>query len=100
MVQVPPTPGEAYRNTVIRLPDLFVTTTELGNLTFENCRILGPAVLIPRNCEFAQCSWEIPSIEAMYWEIDPRREAVLGAVGLTDCMFSMCTFALIGLAGP
>jgi hypothetical protein len=36
-----------YRNTVIRLPDLAVTETVLTGLTFENCEIVGPAVIVP-----------------------------------------------------
>jgi hypothetical protein len=96
----PPTGDAQFRNDVITIAELTVTGTELEDLTFSNCRILGPAVLVARETQFIECTWETPDINALFWLIEPGRDVVLGAVGLTRCVFSKCSFHSIGLAGP
>jgi hypothetical protein len=96
----PPTGDGHFRNEVLRIADLTVTSTELEDLTFSNCRILGPAVLVPRETQLVECTWETPDLDAMFWEIEPDRKLALGAVGVSRCTFSKCAFVGIGIAGP
>lgn len=90
-------PGDrTYRNMLIRITDLTVHQDLIEGVTFENCSIVGPAVLgVLEGNEFLHCGWE-GELEAIIWEIPegPR----IGAVGVKDCTFSSCRFTRIGLA--
>ncbi len=101
MADVPPTGDRQFRNQVVRIPDLTVNTFVLERLEFLNCRILGPAVLVPQGrTSIVHCGWDAPSADALFWEIPPSRQLIVGAVAVVDCTFSLCTFTGIGLAGP
>lgn len=100
MTSTPPTGNREFRNEIVRLAELTVNTFVLEDLVFSNCRIFGPSVLVPRESEFTHCNWDAPGLDALFWPIDPSREQVVGAVAVVRCMFSSCSFSLVGLAGP
>ncbi len=101
MATVPPTGNRQFRNEVIRIAELTVTTMVLERLEFLGCRILGPAVLVPQGeTSFMHSGWDSPTADAIFWEIPPTRPVIIGAVAVVDCTFSNCTFSMIGLAGP
>ena len=86
-----------YRNTLLRISDLAVTSDLLEGLTFENCQIVGPAVLgVLNNNTFVNCNWEGPP-EAIIWEV-PEDRPVLGVIGLQTCTFAGCHFQRISMA--
>lgn len=90
-----------FRNDVIRLADLTVNTMELDGYEFSNCRVIGPAVLLPvGTTSIFHCGWEAPGVDAIFWEIPPTRVYVVGAIVAVDCTFSGCSFQGVGLAGP
>ena len=92
------TPGDrTYRNMLLRLADLTVNADVLEDVTFENCRIVGPAVLVPMNSEIVNCGW-IGDIDALVWEIPHGRDLIIGAVGAMRCRFYACTFDRVGIA--
>lgn len=94
-------PEREFRNSAVRLADLTVNTFILEGLTFQNCRIIGPAVLLPQGeTSFSHCTWEAPGVDAVLWEIPPGRTEIVGAIAVIDTTFSACTLSLIGLAGP
>lgn len=96
-----PTGTREFRDDVVRLASLTVNTNVLERLTFQNCQIIGPAVLIPLgHTSIVHSRWDSPNIDAIFWEISPVRDTVVGAVGLLDCTFSNCAFINVGLAGP
>jgi hypothetical protein len=100
MSSTPLTGDRLFRNEVIRIADLTVNTMEVTGFTFMNCRIMGPAVLIPQGrTEISNCSFD-GDVAAVFWEIPSRRAYVLGGVATVDCTFSACNFNSIGLAGP
>ena len=87
-----------YRNTLIRITDLTVNEDVLRGLTFENCQIVGPAVLILLGKTLVQdCNWEATP-ESMIWVVEDDRDSVTGAIGLEDCEFYGCRFVRAGLA--
>jgi hypothetical protein len=98
----PPLLGDpAFRNDVVRISDLTVNTSILEGYDFSNCRIIGPAVLaLLENVSIVGCTWDAPGFDAIYWEVPPTRPVVVGAVGVTRCTFSNCTFQQVGIAGP
>lgn len=101
MSKQPPLTGEKrFRNDVVRLADLTVNTFILDGYEFSNCKILGPAILVPQGrTSIVECGWE-GDLDAIFWEIGADRQLVIGAIAIVDCTFSNCTFSQIGLAGP
>jgi len=84
----------------VMISSLTVNTSILEGLTFQNCKLIGPAILIPLGTtKIVHCGLG-PDIDAVFWEIAPGRKAVIGAVGLLNCTLSACTLIDIGLAGP
>lgn len=92
-------PGDrTYRNTSIRLPELAVVSDTLRGLTFENCTIHGPAVILPlRGTSIQNCTFDGPA-EGLIWVLEAGREMIIGAIGVRECAFFGCRFQGIGLA--
>jgi hypothetical protein len=89
------------RNEVIRISDLATTTDIVTDMTFENCVITGPAVVLPlAGTQFISSAFEAPDPESMLWEIAPARRYTVGAIGLLNCIFRGCRFTRIGFGGP
>ena len=100
MSETPLVGDRTFRDQVVQISALTVNTVELREYTFSNCRILGPAIVIPLGrTEMGHCTWN-GSIDAIFWEISEGRNHVIGAVALVDCVFSNCVFQEIGFAGP
>jgi hypothetical protein len=90
-----------FRNEVVRLAELTVNTSTIRGQEFSNCRIIGPAILaLLGGVTISHCTWDAPSLDAVFWEVPPERGVVVGAVGVIDCTFSACTFENVGVAGP
>ena len=89
-----------FRNQIVRIAELTVTSGWIENTTFSNCQIIGPAVLVLQdNVNINHCDFEA-EIDAMFWEIPSARDVVVGAVGVRNCEFSRCVFKAVGFAGP
>jgi hypothetical protein len=88
------------RNQTVRIADFAVTEDVVTNHRFENCVIIGPAVVAPlESTSFVNSGFEAPP-DAILWELPPGRTLVIGAIGLVNCEFDRCKFTRIGLAGP
>jgi hypothetical protein len=99
-VTSPPTGSREFRDKIVRLADLTVTTNVLDGLMFENCTIIGPGVLVPlRAVTFHECNWGTTDVQALFWVIEPGRTAIAGGIGVQNCLFSSCRFSEVGLAG-
>jgi hypothetical protein len=95
-----PTSDGEFVNAVVRIADLTVINPILDGLTFSNCRILGPAVLLPmENVNVHSCQWDTPDPRALIWPLPEEGTQIVGAVGVRNCTFSRCSFAAIGMAG-
>ena len=97
-------PKTAYSDETVYIGALAAGMSVLENLTFEQCEIVGPAIL------FINPDWKItltsPSFgipggrfDDLVWEVPPSKNAVIGAVGVKDCTFRGCRFEGVGLAG-
>lgn len=95
----PLTGNRTFRDEVVRIAELTVTSHEIRGITFVNCHVMGPAVLLLAGSSLQHCSFDAP-IDAIFWEIPPTREAVVGGVLMENCEFSQCRFTAIGFAGP
>lgn len=86
---------------VIRLADYTVHADLIEGYEFSNCRIIGPAVIVPLGVTtIAGCTWDAPNLQAVFWEVPAERTAIIGGVGVLDCTFSKCSFTMVGIAGP
>jgi hypothetical protein len=94
-----PGPRTAIRNEVIRLPELAVTEPIIKDADFDNCLILGPAVVVPLGVNFVSSTFE-GDPEALFWEVPKNRQNVVGAIALLNCTFNKCRFSGVGIAGP
>jgi hypothetical protein len=91
------TPGDrTHRNALLRLSDLTVNNDLIEDQIFENCKLVGPAVIVPMDSEFSNCGW-LGEPDALIWEIPEERTLILGAIGLVRCRFYGCTFERIGM---
>ena len=97
----PPMTGDrAFRDDVVRVASLTVTSPLISGLTFSNCQIIGPAVLaLMGGVEISHCVFE-GDVNSIFWEVPHSRPLVFGAVGVRDVVFSRCTFQAVGFAGP
>lgn len=92
---------DEYRDAVVRLADLTVNSPRIERVTFVNCRIIGPAVILPMNgTEIRHSNWEAPGYEAIAWPFDDDRESLVGVIVLDECTVSRCRMSDIGLAMP
>lgn len=83
---------------MVRLTDLTVTDDVLHEVTFENCTIVGPAVVVLMGCAMIECVFEGPN-EALFWPLGDRNY-VIGAIGLVNCTLVSCRLQRIGVAYP
>lgn len=100
-MSAPQTGNREFRDEIVRIAELTVTTSVLESYTFQHCRIVGPAVLFAQGeTSILHCSWNAPGIDAIFWEVPPTRTLIVGAVAISNCTFSSCTFEGVGIAGP
>ena len=77
---------------------------KLRDRTFEDCDIVGPAVLMTLpNCKLQECHWDRPGgfpEEVLYWYKPSYRNNVMlfGSIILENCVFRRCRFLLTGIA--
>ena len=69
----------------------------MSRVSFRNCTIMGPAVVFLHGGEMSECHLE-GNPDAFIWEISEARDALIGAIGLKDCLITGCTFRSIGFA--
>ena len=93
-------PGDRhYRNQTVRLSDLAVTSDVIEGVTFENCQIIGPAVIVLMGDGELRNSGFDGEPEAVIWPLGDR-EQVVGAIALVNCTIVSCRFQRVGLAVP
>ena len=85
---------------VVRLPDLATASPMIDGHSFENCLIVGPAVmLVLGGTTISGCDLGGDAV-ALFWLVEPEdRPSVLGAIGARNCEFLGCRFENVGLAG-
>lgn len=71
-----------YRNQVERLSDLTMTTNTVERVTFDNCQIVGPAVVFMDGCTLTGSSVQ-GTFDEVIWEIADERQSIV-APSLSD----------------
>lgn len=89
-----------YENRVVRVAELTVLKDTVDGAVFQNCQIVGPAVVAFQGCTLSSCGFDVGAgtIDSILWEVRDG-SYVVGAVGFVNCEFYGCNFSRIGLAG-
>jgi hypothetical protein len=97
-----PHPGtREYRHQLVRISDLVVTEDLITDVRFENCQIIGPAVLVLlENTVVNRCQFDTEGADQLFWIVPSTRPSVIGAIGLKGVEFYACRFQRIGIAVP
>lgn len=84
---------------VVRLADLVVASPRLVDHRFEDCLIIGPAVLGTINgATIEECNFDGEADEIL-WVIEPHRAFIVGSIEVVQCEFLRCRFSMVGFAG-
>lgn len=99
-------PGPVYRGIELWLPLLLHETVLAGGSviegkTFIDCRIHGPAVLIPvSGCAFDGCNLGDSHGDMRNLLLKPMGPSkIVGGIAMKDCRFERCDFLAIGYSG-
>jgi cell division protein FtsB len=80
------------------ITDLTRSDTMVRRWTFEDCDILGPAVVAPLvGTVIENPTYVGDRPEHIEWRTSPERAEHIGAIGLEDCVIRRCTFINIGV---
>lgn len=98
---MPPDLPSEYRNVTVRLSSLTFTDHIIRGVRFTECTLVGPGIIVPMGrTEIVNCTWEGGSFDELIWPIADQRQAIIGAIGLEDCLLSACRLRLLGLGVP
>lgn len=97
--------GEHLEGLDIRIVDLAREDLIIKNRTFVNCRIYGPAVLLPKGCFIIHCGFEGPSSKSLENKINtffipaPKTDILQGVISMEYVTFRDCEFYKIAFLG-
>ena len=95
----------AYENQAISLVDLLRARMSEGQgvirgVTFKNCRIEGPGVVLVLGCHFEGSDFGNPNGDIRNLVLRPASPtSVVGAIPVDECTFSGCQFVDLGYTG-
>jgi hypothetical protein len=98
--------GPIYSKVEVWLPLLLHEAAQRGESviegkTFSDCRIHGPAVIVPiSGCQFDGCSMGAPDGDMrnlMFQPLGPTK--ITGAIAFRNCLFERCDFLGVGYTG-
>lgn len=93
-------PDREYRSLVLRLSDLVINEDIIEGITFFNCQIVGPAIMLPMgNTRITGCTWD-GDFDAFVWRFPDSRRGFVGVIALRDCEVIDCRLTKVGLAVP
>jgi hypothetical protein len=95
--------GDAhYQDRVVRLSELVGDKVPpvIEGLTFDGCHIVGPAVVrleasSPGSAGISNSSFD-GDPDAMFIQVAPEQEQVIGVILIRDCRFERCRFQGVG----
>ncbi|WP_312685095.1 hypothetical protein [Brevundimonas nasdae] len=98
--------GPVYEKAQIWLPLLIAEAMNAGTnviegKTFIDCRMEGPAVILPVNgCEFDSCDMGNSGGDPRNLFLSPMgAQKVVGAIAFKNCVFRRCSFFYVGMTG-
>lgn len=95
-------PKLVYSGETVRLTDLVLSDQpSIDGVTFEDCRIEGPAVMVFEpysGTTLSDCDLGGEPV-GLFWHIPAERDYVIGGLFVRNCRFHRCTFHGVGMAG-
>lgn len=71
-----------YRDQVVEISRLTVNSNILEDITFVNCQIVGPAVILPlEDVSIVESGWDAPGFDSIAWVIPEGRSHIIGRSG-------------------
>ena len=90
--------GRTFRDEDVTLTDLVTADNPvLDRMRFENCRILGPAIIQSLGTRLDGCNLGDGPLDSILWE---RPTPGVGAIIANFCLFDHCQFIDVGFAMP
>lgn len=95
----------SYDRQAVSLVDLLRARMARGErvvkgVTFTDCRIEGPAVMLVLGCQFERTDFGNPSGDIRNLILRPASQtAVIGAIPVDSCTFNRCAFVGVGYTG-
>lgn len=92
---------KTYQNETVYLPDLVKSVGPVITATFENCHLLGPAIVVllsDTSVEGVSFGVENSDPETILWEV-PENSFKIGAIGFQDCRIMGGRTEAVGFAG-
>jgi hypothetical protein len=93
-------PAPLYRNRTLRVVDVVTVpgTTIVEGVRFENCRLIGPAVVYLMESVLDGAAFHVDKHnETIIWDVKPNTDKV-GLIAMVNCVFVDCVFAQLGFA--
>jgi len=85
-----------HRREVVRLPELADRRSLIENHQFEDCEVLGPAILVPLDhVDFGDVAFDA-ALDAVFYEIEGDR-GMTGVIGLRRVSFRACRLRNVGV---
>lgn len=97
--------ASSYENQAVSLVDLLRARMVDGqavirDVTFTNCRIEGPGVVLVLGCHFDRSDFGNPAGDIRNLILRPASQtAVVGAIPVDACTFTACQFVGLGYTG-
>lgn len=88
-----------FQSEVVRLADLAIVDTMLDGYEFNDCLLMGPAVVILTG-EIEMDGINIGGdVQSVFWLIEPGRSLIVGGIAFTNSKFIDVRFQGVGFAG-
>lgn len=85
---------------VVRLALLAGDEAAIRDTNFTDCDVHGAAIIyLGNDTRMAHCKWD-GDPDAVFWEIAPDRQSIVGAIHLERVSFVGCRFTAVGIAVP
>lgn len=97
--EMPDANQTSYRDQVVEIHNLAVTSQVISGKDFSNCKIIGPAFILAQNdTTFSNCSFESPDVLISLDSLGVDR--VFGVIVVSGCIFAGCRFEKVNLLVP
>jgi hypothetical protein len=99
-VPIPTPPDRTFRNQKMVLTWLFPPgRMGLANLTFIDCHLIGPAVLVAETPVTFEGAFSEGTFESSAWKL-PSGAPIRGCIPIRNCHFIRCQFEGIAFGAP
>ena len=89
---------QLHRGETLRVSQLAGDRGLIENHRFEECHLVGPAVVVPLGSTFTSTNFAEAAVDIV-WEVDIEHRKPIGAIAFKDCEVVSFQFTNVGFAG-